>query len=178
MLASCYGKEGAERPVSPAPAPQAEAPPPPVAPGAPVERDVAGAPDLSAERFARIGERLEEDMSDLASPDPETRADAVDLLDIDQPEVLDLLGDIATGDVDPRVRVRAVEQLGFSDDPRARDSLRRALDDSSPDVVAAAATELGAFGDPEDARYLEPLRDHPSPTVREEVGFALELLRD
>ncbi|MCA9510913.1 MAG: HEAT repeat domain-containing protein [Myxococcales bacterium] len=179
--AGCYGKEGAVEPETAPPAPSpsvVDSAAEPVAP--PVDEPAAddGARDLSAERFARVGALLDEDLSELASPDPDTRADAVDLLDVDEPEVLAILEDFALGDADPRVRVRAVEQLGFSEAGRAQTALRRALDDASPDVVAAAAVELGARGDPADIRYLEPLREHPSPTVREEAGFAIELLTE
>jgi HEAT repeat protein len=64
--------------------------------------------------------------------------------------------------------------LGYAEDPAAIDELGDALDDSSPEVRAAAAWALGQIEDAGAIPLLIPvLRDDADPGVRRVAAWAL-----
>src|SRR5438132_1009804 len=71
---------------------------------------------------------------------------------------------LKVGGVD--ARVRAMEQMGASGDPRQVDSITAAaLEDGSPLVQKAAAEALGKLGDPKGIPTLAAMLQHGKPAV-------------
>src|SRR5262249_60659893 len=83
-----------------------------------------------------------------------------------------LLGDLASPNY--RVRWKAVQGLGVSRDPRARDPLLGALKDRLPTIRIAALSALGRL---RDRRAIEPviaMLDDPDSKVRTSAAAALK----
>lgn len=104
-----------------------------------------------------------------------------DLLDGDLTE----LADVANGDGDPGVRVRAYRSLGQFDDDRARQGLKIGIDRYRAATAGtellylmAAAEGLGIIGGPADVPVLGPLLDAPSRDLRVVVARALGEIGD
>lgn len=90
------------------------------------------------------------------------------------------LADVANGDGDPGVRVRAYRSLGQFDDDRARQGLKTGIDRYRTATAGtellylmAAAEGLGVIGGPGDVPVLGPLLDAPSRDLRVVAARAL-----
>lgn len=86
---------------------------------------------------------------------------------------LTTLADVANGDGDPGVRVRAYRSLGQFDDDRARQGLKTGIDRYRTATAGtellylmAAAEGLGIVGGPADVPVLAPLLDASSRDLR------------
>ena len=66
----------------------------------------------------------------------------------------------ALGQFTGRLRVGAINSIGYRRDPKAVALLARYLDDSDAEVAAAAAAALGRIGTPESAKELEKALDY------------------
>lgn len=80
---------------------------------------------------------------------------------------------LRVGGVD--ARVRAMEQMGASSDPRQVDAISSAaLEDKSPLVQKAAAEALGKLGDPRGIPALTTMLQRGQPEVQKAAALALE----
>lgn len=92
--------------------------------------------------------------------------------------VLRRLERLATGDLDPDVRVLAATALGESGNPAARPALERALADPDSNVAAASADALGELGDTRAVDALAAVLAGPDPWRAIAAAVALGRLRD
>jgi HEAT repeat protein len=93
---------------------------------------------------------------------------------------LTTLSDVANGDGDPGVRVRAYRSLGQFDDDRARQGLKTGIDRYRSETTGtellylmSAAEGLGMIAGDADVPVLAPLLDAPSRDLRVVVARAL-----
>jgi len=116
-------------------------------------------------------------LSDLDSPDPETRADAADWIDLDGP-AFERMASLLESDPDEDVRATIADRLGEEGSPEAIAALVAALRDPNSEVVLIAiealAFEGGAWLIPE----LERLLSHRDPEVREDAEDAIGFLAE
>lgn len=98
---------------------------------------------------------------------------------------LTTLADVANGDGDPGVRIRAYRSLGQFDDDRARQGLKTGIDRYQGATVGtellylmSAAEGLGMIGGPSDVPVLAPLLNAPSRDLRVVVARALGHISD
>lgn len=131
-----------------------------------------------AERADREAVRITEAYEDLESRDPETRQEAVQMLDPETPADLDSLARVAAYDEDYRVRVAAVEQLELSGTRTAVEAITGALWDPQPEVVVAAIKALRLLGDSNTVPMVEPLLGHENREVRAQAEELVELLQE
>jgi hypothetical protein len=155
--------------------------------GAPRKRDrVSNAAIRSAEE-AR-GDRTEptseadateqaELLSELDSPDPEARADAVDWIDLDG-EALERLISLLESDPDAEVRATIVDRLGEEESPAAIAALVVALRDPDSEVVLRAIEILEFEAEAWLIPELERRLAHPDPEVREAAQIAIDFLTE
>jgi len=104
-------------------------------------------------------------LSQLDSPDPETRADAADWIDLDR-EGLERMISLLESDPDADVRATIVDRLGEEESPAAIAALLVALRDPDSEIVLRAIENL-EFELEEWLPELESLLSHPDPEVRE-----------
>jgi hypothetical protein len=114
-------------------------------------------------------------LSKLDSPDPETRADAADWIDLDR-EAIERMVSMLESDPDVEVRLTIVERLGDAESPAAIAALIVALRDPDSEVVLEAIEILEFEGDEWLIPELKPLLTHPDPEVREAIQDAIEFL--
>jgi hypothetical protein len=116
-------------------------------------------------------------LSELDSPDPEARADAIDWIDLDE-ETLERIISLLESDPDAEVRETIVDRLGEEESPAAIAALVAALRDPDSEVVMQVIEylelEAGAWVIPE----LERLLSHPDPEVRDAAEDAIEFLAE
>jgi len=110
-------------------------------------------------------------LSNLDSPDPEARADAVDWIELDA-EALRRVVSLLESDPDPEVRATIVDRLGDEESPAAVAALIGALRDPDPEVVLRAIEALEIAGGAWLIPEIEPLLTHSDPEVREAAGDA------
>lgn len=111
---------------------------------------------------------------ELASDDPDERADGVRMLDPDG--AVQRLAHYATTDAAPQVRAAAIETLAGSEVPAASAPIFAALEDDDVDVILAALDALAFRRDPGARERIEPLLRHPNPEVQLEAEGTLEFL--
>ena len=131
-----------------------------------------------AGRADREAVRRTEAYEDLASRDPETRQDAVQMLDPETPTDVNNLARVAAYDEDFRVRIAAVEQLELSGSRTAVEAITGALWDPEAEVVVAAVKALRLLGDSNTVPMVEPLLGHENREVRDQAEELVELLRE
>ena len=131
-----------------------------------------------AGRADREAVRMTETFEDLESRDPETRQEAVQMLDPETPADLDSLARVAAYDENYRVRVAAVEQLELSGTRTAVEAITGALWDPQPEVVVAAIKALRLLGDSNTVPMVEPLLGHENREVRAQAEELVELLQE
>jgi HEAT repeat protein len=116
-------------------------------------------------------------LSELDSPDPEARADAVDWIELDE-IALERIISLLESDPDAEVRETIVDRLGEEESPAAIAALVAALRDPDSEIVVRAIEilefEAGAWVIPE----LERLLSHPDPEVRDAAEAAIEFLAE
>jgi hypothetical protein len=116
-------------------------------------------------------------LSNLDSPDPETRADAADWIDLDGP-ALKRLTSLLESDPDADVRATIADRFGEEESPAAITALVAALQDPNSEVVLRAIEALefegGAWLIPE----LERLLAHSDPEVREAAQDAIDFVAE
>jgi hypothetical protein len=116
-------------------------------------------------------------LSELDSPNPEARADAVDWIDLDE-ESLERIISLLESDPDAEVRETIVDRLSEEESPAAIAALVAALRDPNPEIVVQVIEylefEAGAWVIPE----LEPLLSHSDPEVRDAAAIAIEFLSE
>src|SRR6266851_7046153 len=80
---------------------------------------------------------------------------------------------LRVGGVD--ARVRAMEQMGASGDPKKVDEVAATvLEDRSPEVQKAAAEALGKLGDPRAVSVLAAVLQRGQPEVQKAAALALQ----
>jgi hypothetical protein len=131
-----------------------------------------------AEREHRDTVRRTENLEALESSDPETRQEAVQMLDPETPADVHSLAQIAVRDQDYRVRIAAVEQLELSGSRTAVEAITGALWDPEAEVVVAAVKALRLLGDSNTVPMVEPLLGHENREVRDQARELVELLRE
>ena len=114
-------------------------------------------------------------LAKLDSPDPETRADAADWIDLDK-EALERMVSMLESDPDVEVRLTIVERLGDAESPGAIAALIVALRDPDSEVVLEALEILEFEGDTWLIPELEQHLAHPDPEVREAIEDAIDYL--
>jgi len=116
--------------------------------------------------------------SSMSSSNPETRLEAVEMLEeIGDQKAADLLTSLL-GDVNEDVRVAAVEALGEIEDPESLGSLMELVNDENENVRVAAVEALGKFENDRALPSLINLLDDESEEVRIEALDALAEFRD
>jgi hypothetical protein len=104
-------------------------------------------------------------LSQLDSPDPEARADAVDWIELDE-KTLERMISLLESDPDAEVREAIVDRLGDEESPAAIAALIVALRDPDSEVVERAIDNL-EFMVEEWLPELESLLSHHDPVIRE-----------
>jgi hypothetical protein len=113
-------------------------------------------------------------LSKLDSPDPETRANAADWIDLDK-QALERMVSMLESDPDVEVRLTIVERLGDEESPAAIAALIVALGDPDSEVVLDAIDNLWFEAEPWVLiPALEPLLGHPDPEIREAAEDAID----
>ena len=126
---------------------------------------------------ARVREELEtEPLAQLESDDPAARAEAVEYVDLDDPQTLARLIALAREDPEPRVRAAAATALGDHGSHLAVAALLEMLEDPDPAVLVAAIAALEDAGDASLIVRLRPLEEHPAPEVRAAARSAIDYL--
>jgi hypothetical protein len=145
----------------------------------PLRADEAERRDLFlAGRADREAVRMAQTFEDLESRDPETRQDAIQMLDPETPTDLNSLANAVAYDKDFRVRVAAVEQLELSGSRTAVEAITGALWDPEAEVVVAAVKALRLLGDTNTVPMVEPLLAHENREVRDRARELVELLQE
>jgi HEAT repeat protein len=116
-------------------------------------------------------------LSELDSPDPEARIDAVDWIDLDG-EALERLISLLESDPDAEVRAAIVDRLGEEESPAAMEALINALRDPDSEVVLRAIEILEFEAEAWLIPELERLLAHPDPEVREAAQDAIDFLTE
>lgn len=144
----------------------------------PRERDVEPGPipTMAPEPMTDAELPLDALLSELESPDPFVREEAVYDLD-PEGEALDALAAVAADDPEADVRRAAIVQLGSAEDPAVVPALTRALEDPDPGVVEEALLALQELGGARTLARLEPLLRHGDPEVRELARETIEAIR-
>ena len=114
-------------------------------------------------------------LSQLDSPDPEMRAEAVDWIDLDE-DSLERLVALLESDPDVNVRATVVDRLGEDVSPEAIAALIIALRDPDPEIVLQAMDTLGFEAEEWLLREMDALLANPDPEVREAARDWKELL--
>jgi len=114
-------------------------------------------------------------LAELDSPDPETRADAADWIDLEG-EALERMISLLESDPDPVVRATIVDRLGEEITATTLAALVNALRDPDPEVVLEAIDVLEFEAEDWLIPELEPLLAHSDPEVREAAQDAIEYL--
>jgi hypothetical protein len=137
-------------------------------------------PEMTPEERAARAERAQKlwatSLENVASPDPEVRADAATWLNVNTPEGFQAATDRLAHDESPVVRAAAAETLGDAD-VGAVQPLLQALDDPDPRVVLATLDALEFVGDASTIPHLAPLLEHKDVEVRERTVEAIEFLQ-
>jgi hypothetical protein len=130
------------------------------------------------EKRERIAARQAGFLEDLASTDPEARADAAGFVRADS-DTIPLLSNLVAADPNPAVRAAAAETLGEAGEfSAAVGALVSALDDPDPAVVIAAIEALEWVGEASIVPEIQFLLEHPHPEVRERTVEAIEWFAD
>jgi len=116
-------------------------------------------------------------LSELDSPDPEVRTDAVDWIDLDG-EALERLISLLESDPDAEVRATIVDRLGEEESPAATAALIAALRDPNSEVVLRAIEILEFEAEAWLIPELERLLSNPDPDVREATRDAINFLTE
>jgi hypothetical protein len=136
---------------------------------------------LRDERAARAEAMEEELIAQLGDPDPMVRADVISELPLggegqQSAERLERIARAAADDIDPLVRIAALDRLGEADSPEVLDPLVAALGDPDRQVVLEVLDVLQDRDDASVIPYVEPLLQDPDPDIREEAEFTIEWL--
>ncbi len=112
----------------------------------------------------------------LESGYPADRIEAIEAIDGDDLEGLEVLLDALENDPSWAVRSAAVEQLAMTTTHGGMSGLIYALGDDDPRVVAQAIEEITYSADPTVALNLVPLLGHSDDAVRQAAAEAIESL--
>jgi hypothetical protein len=135
-------------------------------------RGEAGEPRARPERPPEIEA---ETLAQLASPDPEERAEAVEWADVTLAAGFEAVVERLANDPDASVRAAAAESLGDADVGAVR-PLLEALSDADAGVALAALESLEMLGDASTVPQLAPALEHPDAAVRRRAAEVREFL--